>query len=132
MVNLLLGQQGGYTKYPCFLCLWDSRVKDKHWEQKLWPVRKSLTVGEKYIIHQPLVEWKIIFPPLHIKLGLIKQFVKALYVESDCFKFICTTFPGLSYDKIKGGVFDRAQIRKLIKCQNFSSSMTDIEKRALD
>ena len=25
MVNFLLGQQGGYTKYPCFLCLWDSR-----------------------------------------------------------------------------------------------------------
>ena len=21
MVNYLLGQQGGYTKYPCFLCL---------------------------------------------------------------------------------------------------------------
>ena len=24
MVNFLLGQQGGYTKYPCFPCLWDS------------------------------------------------------------------------------------------------------------
>ena len=32
MVNYLLGQQGGYTKYPCFLCLWNSRAKDKHWE----------------------------------------------------------------------------------------------------
>ena len=30
MVNFLLGQQGGYTKYPCFLCLWDSQAKDKH------------------------------------------------------------------------------------------------------
>lgn len=27
MVNFLLGQQGGYIKYPCFLCLWDSRIK---------------------------------------------------------------------------------------------------------
>ncbi|CAM1323525.1 Uncharacterised protein at_DN2338, partial [Pycnogonum litorale] len=25
MVNFLLGQQGAYTKYPCFLCYWDSR-----------------------------------------------------------------------------------------------------------
>ena len=25
MVNFLLGQQGQYTKYPCFLCLWDSQ-----------------------------------------------------------------------------------------------------------
>ena len=30
MVNLLLGQQGGYVKYPCFLCLWDSRADDQH------------------------------------------------------------------------------------------------------
>ena len=27
---MLLGQQGSYTKYPCFLCLWDSRSKTKH------------------------------------------------------------------------------------------------------
>ena len=25
MVNFLLGQQSGFTKYPCFLCMWDSR-----------------------------------------------------------------------------------------------------------
>ena len=41
MVNFLIGNK-------------DSRAKDKHWEQKLWPVKKSLTVGEKSIIHQPL------------------------------------------------------------------------------
>ena len=26
-LRMLLGQQGGYTKYPCFPCLWDSRAK---------------------------------------------------------------------------------------------------------
>lgn len=131
MVNFLLGQQGGYTKYPCFLCLWDSRAKDKHWEQKVWPVRETLTVGEKNVIHQPLVpREKIIFPPLHIKLGLIKQFVKALNTESNCFKFICLTFPGLSYEKIKAGIFDGPQIRQLINSKDFSSSMNDVEKRA--
>ena len=25
MVNFLLGQQSGLTKYPCFLCMWDSK-----------------------------------------------------------------------------------------------------------
>ena len=70
-VNFLLGQKGGYTKYPCFLSLCDSRAKDKHREQKLWPIRKSLTGGEKNIIHQLLIEReKIIFLPLHINLGL--------------------------------------------------------------
>ena len=30
MVNFLIGQQGGYTKYPCFICLWDSWAKTEH------------------------------------------------------------------------------------------------------
>ena len=34
MVNFLLGQKGGYTKYRCFLCLCDSRAKEKHWNQR--------------------------------------------------------------------------------------------------
>jgi hypothetical protein len=33
-VNFLLGQQSGYTKYPCFLCLWESRAKHEHWVGK--------------------------------------------------------------------------------------------------
>ena len=28
VVGLVLGFQGGYTKYPCFLCLWDGRADD--------------------------------------------------------------------------------------------------------
>ena len=98
MVNVLLGQQGGYTKYPCFLCLWDSRAKDKHWNQRTWPVRANMTVGEKNVINEPMVvREKIIFRPLHIKLGLIKQFVKALDKEGDCFQYICSAFPGLEF-----------------------------------
>ena len=58
----------------------------------------------------------------------MNQFVKALNVKGDCFQFICTTFPGLSYDKIKAGVFDGTQIKKFMKCQNFSSSMSDVER----
>ena len=89
-----------------------------------------MTVGEKDIIHQPLAEREIIiFPSLHIKLGLLKQSVKAFNVDGDRFQFICT-FPGLSYDKIKAGAFDGTQIKKLIKCKNFSSSMSEVEKRA--
>ena len=34
MVNFLLGQQSGYTKYPCFICPWDSRACDDHWMKK--------------------------------------------------------------------------------------------------
>lgn len=53
MVNFLLGQQSGYTKCPCFICLWDSRAKDKHWILKEWPVRDSLNVGKKTSLINP-------------------------------------------------------------------------------
>lgn len=67
------------------------------------------------IIHQSRVSWeKIVSPPFHVKLLLLmKQFVKALNVEGDFFQLICKTFPGLSYDKIKIGVFDVTQMKNL-------------------
>ena len=30
-VGIILGLQGGYTKYPCFLRLWDSCADDQHY-----------------------------------------------------------------------------------------------------
>ena len=69
MVNLLRGQQSGYTKYPWFLCYWNSRDKVNHWTKKDWPIRDRLNVGEKNVISEQLVPRdKIVFRPLHIKL----------------------------------------------------------------
>lgn len=31
IIFMLLGQQQGYTKFPCYICEWDSRACDKHW-----------------------------------------------------------------------------------------------------
>ena len=45
-----------------------------------------------------------------IKLGLMKQFVKALDKEGECFKYLCTKFLRLRYEKIKAGIFDGPQI----------------------
>ena len=49
IVCMLLGQQGGYRKHPCFLCLWDSRAKKDHCVKQDWPKRTELVVGEKNI-----------------------------------------------------------------------------------
>ena len=116
MVNFLLGQQAGYTKYPCFICLWDSRDKNKHWTQKVWPLRESVIVGKQNVINPPLVNQdRIILPPLHIKLGIMKQFVKAINKDGECFAFLSKKFAGLSNEKLKAGIFDGPQIRQLIK-----------------
>ena len=131
MVNFLLGQQGGYTKYPCFFCYWDSRATSQPWVKKDWPARKDLTVGGKNVINEPLVNRdRIILPPLHIKLGLMKQFVKALDKHGSCFNYIVRKFPGLSMEKLKAGIFDGLQIRKLIQDQTFTSYMTAVESAA--
>ena len=131
MVNFLLGQQNGYTKYPCFLCMWDSRAKSEHWTRKEWPLRKEMIAGERNIIHQPLVTTeKIILPPLHIKLGLMKQFVTALNTDGACFRYLCSAFPGMSMEKIKAGIFNGTQIRQLIKDSQFARHMTKHESAA--
>ena len=103
------------------MCLWDSRAKQQHWIKKCWPTRNALKVGEENIIRKPLVEReKIMMPPLHIKLGLKKQFVKALDKNGGCFKYLCRFFPGLSLEKLKVGIFDGPQICKLISDPNFT------------
>ena len=116
MVNFLLGQQSGYTKYPCFICEWDSRDKANHWTKTDWKLRDTLSVGDKNVINQPLVSRdRIIFPPLHIKLGCIKQFVKALDKDGKCFQYICCMFPGLSTEKLKG-IVHKFRIMALYSC----------------
>ena len=133
MVGFLLGPQGGYTKFPCFMCLWNSRAKEQHWIKKEWPVREQMVPGEKNIQAQLLVEKsKIVFPPLHIKLGVMKQFVKALSKEGECVKYTCIKFPGLTIEKLKSGIFDGPQITKLINDQEFPSSMSQQEFCAWD
>ena len=131
MVNFLLGQQSGYTKYLCFLCLWDSRAKHEHWTRKDWPPREYLVIGEQNVINEPLVARdRIILPPLHIKLGLMKQFVKALNKDGSSIKYIAHKFPGLTMEKLKAGIFDGPQIRQLINDPHFIASMNEIESSA--
>ena len=47
LVCILLGQKGRYTKYPCFLCLWESHAKKDHWVKQDWPKRTEFVIGEK-------------------------------------------------------------------------------------
>ena len=131
MVGFLLGLQGGYTKFPCFLCLWVSKARTEHWIKKDWPTRSELVPGSLNVLAPLVVErFKIVFPPLHIKLGIIKQFVKALEEDCNCFKYICMKFPGLTIEKLKAGIFDGPQIRKLINDANFCNFMNPAELSA--
>ena len=78
VIALFLGLQLGYTKFPCFVCEWDSRDKTHHCVKSIWPARKILEPGHKNVKHHSLVESSRILLPLCIKLGLIKNFVKVM------------------------------------------------------
>ena len=131
VVGVILGLQGGYTKYPCFLCLWDSRTGDQKYVRQEWPSMQGLKPGSHKILSHPLVEpSKILLLPLHIKLGLKKNLVKTLYREARGFTFLYQKFQRKSMDKIKAGIFDGPQIRELIKDTNFNGALNPAELSA--
>ena len=131
MVNFLLDQQTGYTKFPCYPACGDSRAREKHWTQKKWPIRETLENWHAEHSKQPNHKQRQnCLSSLHIKLGLMKQFVKAFSLDSECFQHLVYAFPGLSYEKIKAGLFDGPQIRTLVRDQEFVQKMSAKEKAA--
>lgn len=131
VIALVLGLQGGYTKYPCFMCLWDSRADKQHYVQRDWPTRPNLEPGSHNVLSQALVNpEKILLPPLHIKLGLMKNFVKALDKKGQSFAFIRDKFPRITEAKLEAGIFDGPQIRELMKDDNFDACLQNYEFNA--
>lgn len=98
--------------------------------KKNWPPRHSLTPGDKNIINDRLVDRKKYIFPLHIKLSIKKQFVKALDQGRECFRYICSIFPSLSDDKKKAAIFDGPHIRTLLRDPHFLATMTKTQARA--
>ena len=114
VVGLVLGLQGGYTKYQCFLRFRDSRSDDQHYKIQ------RMESGSYSVQSSPLVEPnKILLPPLHIKLGLMKNFVKALGREGRGFTFFRQKFPRISLEKLKvrifDDIFDEKEVDELLK-----------------
>ena len=69
-------------------------------------------------------------PPLHIKLGLAKQFVKALKPTSRAFRHIRQMFPSISEAKVNGGIFVGPQIRRMLASEELDEQMSDLERYA--
>jgi hypothetical protein len=58
-------------------------------QKKEWPARKSLEPGIMNVDNQPLVEpSKMLLPSMHLKLVLMKNFVKAMNQEAVTFTYL--------------------------------------------
>ena len=131
MVAFMMGLQGGWTKFPCYLCLWDSRDTKAHYHRLDWPQQTEFLVGRSNVKWERLVDSrKGLIPPLHIKLGLMNQFVTTLDKESAALKYIQHFFPQLSEAKVKAGVFVGPQIKKIMECKEFPKKLTRVKKAA--
>ena len=126
--GLLLGLQLGYGNYMCFLCLWNSWADKQHYSAVEWPVRAEFNPENFNVQHMSLVKpTKVYLLPLHIKLGLVKNFVKVMNQHGKAFKHICEHFPYKSETKLKQKIFVEPEIRKQLKDQLFKIKLTPNE-----
>ena len=71
----------------------------------------------------------MLLPPLHIKLGLMKNFVKALQKNGAAFQHLSVS-PGLSAAKLKEGIFVGPQTQEVLKNTDFEELLNLKEPRA--
>lgn len=90
---------------------------------------KEFNVGVKNVFHEPLFSHEdIVFAPLNITLGLMKQFDKALNKEGESLRYICAIFPSLGDEKC--GILDGPHIQTLIKDSIILSEINSLAKEA--
>jgi hypothetical protein len=109
---MLMGMQGGFTKFCLFLCLWDSHSTAEHYIKHDWEPRKTYKPGKGRVQHIPVINlMKIFLPPLHIKPWLIKCLVKAMAkTNSKGFQYLSKKFPNISTAQLKEGIHMGPQI----------------------
>lgn len=113
VVAILRGMQTGYTKNMCFMCLWDTRFSGDQYTKKDWILREGFRLRQANIVEVPLVPIeKVLLPPLHIKLGIVKNFIKALNPDGNAFNDLKRIFPRLSGMKIKEGLCETIHSNK--------------------
>jgi len=87
--------------------------------------------GERNIVNPPLVlPEKMYLSPLHIKLGLIKNFVKGMDKTSHGFEYVRNKCPNVSDAKIKDAIFIGPQIRELMQDRQFNKDLNETERNA--
>ena len=64
---------------------------------------------------------------MHIKLGLLKKFVKAMDRESRSFTFLQKKFRRVSLEQLKANIFDGPQLRELMKAFTFDEVLNAAE-----
>ncbi|GBM70940.1 hypothetical protein AVEN_111996-1 [Araneus ventricosus] len=125
-----LGPQHNPQEWRLFIdsSKWDRK---KYYIKKVWPKRQFQISGVKNEENEPIgASEKILLPPLHIKLGLMKNFIKAMDCGGSGFQYLHLKFPKESETKIKEGIFVEPQFRQIMKDPVLESKLTKKEAAA--
>ncbi len=99
--------------------------------RKDWTPREGLVPCSYNVKAVPLVDPKqVLLPPLHIKLGLMKNFVKALYANNNGLYYLVEKFPHISAAKMNAGILIGPQIWELMWNHKFDRCLVGYEKNA--
>jgi hypothetical protein len=75
----------------------------------------------------------VYLPPLHIKLGLMKNFVVAMDHNRSGFQYLKDKFGKIKTDaKLKAGIFVGPEIREIMRDDAFTSKLNKLELAAWD
>ena len=100
-------------------------------ERSIWPLRQAYTTGFQNIQYNLLVPTdKIRLPPIHIKLGIFKNFIKVLDRESESGKRLYRILPNLSEAKLTAVILNGRDIQKLTSDLNFPTLLSSKGKVA--
>lgn len=58
----------------------------------------------------------------------MKQFMKILSIDGNCFKYLILKFPNLPFEKVKASVFHGLKIWQLIDDEHLIRTMTELQK----
>lgn len=151
VLNKLLGLNGSWCAEPCLFCRWRSRATvDQHYA-KIGTWKKRKVVDDRLVKDKVSVLFacqipvsKVLLPTLHIKLGVMSQFVKSLFPyeknvgsttvkrsgNANAINFLQDFFLEKTDDKIKAGTFTGPDIRRLMKSSVFPKKLKRQEKKA--
>lgn len=110
VVNIIQGiiLKGGFPKYFCFLCNWDSRYTENQYQCKDWEARTPELEKQLKLRNEPLIKDvdDILLPSLHMKLGIAGKFVEVVVKDiDDAYDCLKSIFPKLSEAKIRKGTY---------------------------
>ena len=111
------------------MCLGDSRADTQHYKNRQWPARQRLEPGSRNVLLRPLVDLsKELLPPLHIKLGFMKNFViKGIRQRRQWFSFSLWKIKKKCEKHFFLYIFDGPEIRELMKDASVDESLNPIK-----